>query len=416
MSFEMLRDSLHSYQKAVKAVKAKYLSAIIENNCHRPRVLFNTINSVINPSNSIGPEISMEACENCMSFFVSKIENIRSQIPPLAGYPAASSCCPAVFHRFELLQLSTLAKMVDQLKPSDSPLDVVPSRLIKQTFDVVGPSILSIINSCLASGIVPASFKHAVVQPLIKNTKLNPTDYANYRPISKLPFLSKVLEKAVLIQLQSFLNNNYLFEVFQSGFREHHNTESALLKVLNYILLAVDSGDTSILVLIDLSAAFDTIDHEILIARLERVVEIRGTVLNWFKSYLTNRSFSVTLVKFSSSLASLTCGIPQRSILGPILFSLYMLPIGSIFSKHGVSFHCYADDTQIYVPVKKKGNFLEPLLACLKDFKTWLAVNFLHLNESKTETIVFAPSSASGSINIDLGPLSIYGKSMVKKN
>ncbi len=211
----------------------------------------------------------MEACENFMSFLVSKIENIRSQIPPVAGDPSASSCCPAVFHRFELLQLATLAKMVDQLKPSDSPLDVVPSRLIKQTFDVVGPSILSIINSCLASGIVPASFKHAVVQPLIKNTKLNPTDYANYRPISKLPFLSKVLEKVVLIQLQSFLNNNSLFEVFQSGFREHHSTESALLKVLNDILLAVDSSDTAILVLIDLSAVTNP-GHELLFINHQR--------------------------------------------------------------------------------------------------------------------------------------------------
>lgn len=100
--------------------------------------------------------------------------------------------------------------------------------------------------------------------------------------------------------------------------------------------------------------------------------------------------------------------------MGPPLFLSYMLPIGSIFSKHGTLFHCYADDMQIYVPVKKECNFLEHFLACLKKLITWLAVNFLHLNESKTKIIVFAPSNASGSTNIDLGSLSIYGKSMVR--
>ncbi len=114
------------------------------------------------------------------------------------------------------------------------------------------------------------------------------------------------------------------------------------MKVLNNVLLTVDSGDAAVLVLIDLSAAFDTIDHEILIAQLEQLIGIRGIVLNWFKSYLTKRRFSVTLGEFTSLSASLTCGIPLGSILGPILFSLYMLPIGSIFSKHGMSFHCYA--------------------------------------------------------------------------
>lgn len=133
-----------------------------------------------------------------------------------------------------------------------------------------------------------------------------------------------------------------------------------------------------------------------------------------FKSYLTNRSFSGTLGEFTSLSASFICGIPQGSILGLILFSLYMLPIVSIFSKHRISFHCYADDTQIYLPVKKEGNSLWHLLTCLKDLKTWLAVNFLHLNECKTENIVFSPSNVSGSTNINLGPLSIYGKFIVK--
>lgn len=116
--------------------------------------------------------------------------------------------------------------------------------------------------------------------------------------------------------------------------------------------------------------------------------------------------------EFTSSSAPLKCGIPKGSILGPILFVLYMLPIGAIFQKHRVSFHCYADDT--HVPVKRKDNSLGPLLACLNDLKTWLAGHFLHSNESKTEIIVFAPPNVSGSPCVDLGPLSIYGKSMVK--
>jgi len=115
---------------------------------------------------------------------------------------------------------------------------------------------LNIINSSLVSGSVPAIFKHAVVQPLIKNANLNPNELNNYRPISKLSFLSKILEKAVLIQLQSFLIENLLFGKFQSGLRKHHSTESTLLKVLNDILLTVDSGNAAVLVLLDLSAGF----------------------------------------------------------------------------------------------------------------------------------------------------------------
>lgn len=140
-------------------------------------------------------------------------------------------------------------------------------------------------------------------------------------------------------------------------FCEHHSRESAHLKVLN-VLLTVGSGDAAVLVLIDLCAAFDTTDHETLIAWFKWLVGICGTVLNLFKSYPTNRSFSITLGERTWCSASLTCGIPQGSILGPILFSLYMLPIGSIFIKYRVLFHCYANDTKIYVPVKKEGNFL----------------------------------------------------------
>ncbi len=130
----------------------------------------------------------------------------------------------------------------------------------------------------------------------------------------------------MFIQLQSFLTANHIFETLQSVFKPLHSTESALLRVLNDTLLATDSGDHVILILLDLTSAFDTADNKIILSRLEYFVGIQGTVLSWFKSYLTNRSFSVRLGNFSSLPAKLSCGVPQGSILAPIHFlCIYLL-------------------------------------------------------------------------------------------
>uniref|UniRef100_A0A8C4T619 Reverse transcriptase domain-containing protein n=1 Tax=Erpetoichthys calabaricus TaxID=27687 RepID=A0A8C4T619_ERPCA len=270
----------------------------------------------------------------------------------------------------------------------------------------------------LSSGVVPNLFKLAIVQPLIKKPSLDPTVLSNFRPISKLPFLSKILERSVYIQLKAFLDKSDFLKVFQSGFKPLHSTETALLKVFNDILLATDSGDYVILVLLDLTAAFDTIHHSILLSHLEHCVGIRGTALAWFKSYLTQRTFSVRLDEFRSSSASLSCGVPQGSILGPLLFSLYLLPLGSILRKHKIALHCYVDDTQVYVPLKRKDAYsIQTLVMCLEEVKAWMAVNFLNFNENKTEVIVFGPGGTSGSIStsapVDLGPLAQYGTPVI---
>ncbi|KAF7654004.1 hypothetical protein LDENG_00075870, partial [Lucifuga dentata] len=283
-------------------------------------------------------------------------------------------------------------------KPTTCILDPIPSNLFKELFPVLSSSVLRIINMSLSVGSVPSAFKTAIVKPLLKKQNTDPQILYNYRPISNLPFMSKLLERAVANQITDHLSNNNLFDKFQSGFRSRHSTETALTRVVNDLLITADSDLTSLLLLLDLSAAFDTVDHNILLSRLEKHIGIQGTVLSWFHSYLSNRTQRVYYNNTISTFSVVKSGVPQGSVLGPMLFSIYMLPLGDIICKYDVQFHCYADDTQLYVPVKPK--------ACLLEIKKWMNINFLLLNADKTELLVVRPAKHGHlfenlSVNID---------------
>ncbi len=160
--------------------------------------------------------------------------------------------------------------------------------------------------------------------------------------------MAKVLEKGAVNQLTAVLEGYNMFDKFQSGFHHLHSTETALLRVFNDLLMQGDAGECSVLVLLDLTAAFDTVDHCILVERLRQYVGISGTTLKWFSPYLSDGSFSVRVHNYSSSTASLSSGVPQGSVFGPAAFAL--LPLGQLVSTfQGICYHCYADDIQLYI-------------------------------------------------------------------
>ncbi len=176
------------------------------------------------------------------------------------------------------------------------------------------------------------------------------------------------------------------------NFSPRHSTETALVKITNDLLLASDQGCISLLVLLDLSAAFDTIDHDILIDRLQNYMGIQGQALRWFRFYLSDRYHFVYLNGESSQLSPVKYGVPQGSVLGPLLFSIYMLPLGNIIRKYRISFHCYADDTQLYISTRPdETSKLSELTECVKNVRDWMTNNFLLLNSDKTEILLIGP-------------------------
>ncbi len=188
-------------------------------------------------------------------------------------------------------------------------------------------------------------------------------------------------------QLYTQLTLNNLFEPLQSGFCKLHSTETAFFKVTNDLLVAADSGSLSVLILLDLSAAF--VDHSLLLSRLETVCGITDTALNWFKSYLSDRRQFVSLRGCKSNIGSVQFGVPQGSVLSPLLFSMYIFPLRQFLRSLGLKINFYADDTQIYIHSKSGDNSAVAFLEhCISEVKIWMSQNFLCLNSDKTEVML----------------------------
>ena len=219
------------------------------------------------------------------------------------------------------MTVKKILKIIKNSPTKSCSLDPLPTWLLKKT-DTLLPTITQIINKSLTSGTFPTSFKSALVLPLLKKTNLDTEVLRNYRPVSNLQYTSKVLEEVVAAQLTSYKRKHDLYEKKQFAYRCYHSTETALLKVLNDLLVAMYKSCGVFLVLLDVSAAFDTIDHDILIKRPHDNLGLSGTALAWINSYLRGRSQSVVINGTKSEPADLHYVVPQGSVLGPIPLNL----------------------------------------------------------------------------------------------
>ena len=222
----------------------------------------------------------------------------------------------------------------------------MPTKLVLASLEQLLPVNTQMINSSLLSGHFPKLWKEALVDP--RQKKAGKSDFSNFRPVSNLQYVSKLTERAVFDQVHIHLTNRDLYPKLQSAYTRGHSTETALLKIHNDILIAMDRQHVVLLVLLDLSAAFDTVGHSVLLSRLRNSFGIRDTVLRWFGSYLSDRSQRVSLDGKVSDKFQLTHGVPQGSCLGPLLFTLYVSKKFDIVKGHLLGVHTYADDTQLY--------------------------------------------------------------------
>ncbi len=244
---------------------------------------------------------------------------------------------------------------------------------------------------------------------------LNTSLLENYRPVSLLPFIAKTLERVVFNQVSLFLSQNNKLDAKQSGFRSGHSTETVLLSVTEALRIAKVNYKSSVLILLDLSAAFDTVNHQILLSTLSSL-DITGIPLRWFESYLTGRSFRVAWGGEVSKAHKLVTGVPQGSVLGPLLFSTYTTSLAPIIQAHGFSYHFYADDTQLYLSFRPDDPTVAARISgCLADISAWMKEHHLQLNLAKTELLVFsATPTLQHDFTIQLGSSTITPSASVR--
>ena len=390
-------------QKWIRRTKTIYYNKQFENFKSDIKKTWKHINEVLSRGKTKSELPNFIICEDktltdnkdiadCFNKFYSNIgqklaESIKS--PPNQSYSQYLNEHITSRLNFTPVTTEEVLKIIGNLKSkSSSGHDGISSIILKEIKNSIAPILTLCINQSIVTGIFPNLLKNAIVKPVYKKEDPNLVD--NYRPISLLPIVSKIFEKIIFKQTYEYFAKNKLLYDSQYGFRKGHSTELATIEFSDRVLESLEHGKTPLAVFLDLSKAFDTIDHTILLQKL-KYYGVRDTAFKWFCSYLSNRKQSVTFKDKSSDEANIVTGVPQGSILGPLLFIIYMNDITKASDKF--KFTLYADDTSLVEPLctfeTNILNISQSINNELVKITNWLALNKLSLNAKKTKMMLF---------------------------
>jgi len=334
-------------------------------------------------------------------------ERFCDTYPPITQsnwLPNKKLMCPQNHTSFSMICVSpqTVEKAINRIKSKATGADEISLELIKKILPFVLVPITNLFNLSITTSTFPTLWKIARVLPLPKTKVITSAD--DLRPISILPSLSKALENVVSDQIRSYLQTHSLLDPFQSGFQKGRSTATALAHITDDIRYALDNRNITILTLLDFSKAFQSINHNILIRKLSTFYNFSDSSVNWIQSYLTGRSQYVSVSGIDSSLRTLHHGVPQGSVLGPLLFCLYINDLPSVLQH--CKYHLYADDFQVYITCSPSElpTYIDKLNEDLRRIVQWSNDNGLKLNPSKSQCLRIASKAILSSLNSSSSP------------
>ena len=397
--YKRFRNTLTS---TLRTAKSLYYKNKITANQGNPKSQWSTINFLLGRSKSLSRTIELQPpCNDTADKFNDHFLNNAHASNEETNYKDYLKNSPNFSFFLAPTDKYEVDKILNSLKSYTPGYDDISPKVLKYTSHLISVPLAHIINLSFNTGIFPSQLKTAKVIPIFKSGDRR--DINNYRPISILPAFNKIFEKIISFRLTNYLEANNLLTDCQHGFRANRSTESALLQFVNDVYLALEEKKYAIGVFIDLSKAFDTLDHRILLHKLA-FLGIRGVPLKLFESYLTCRKQAVYCNNCYSHLKSIDKGVPQGSVLGPILFLVYINDI--VNTSEIFKFVIYADDTTLFLKDKNLDSLHSKLNLELNNVKSWVHANKLIINVSKTSFIFFQNRSVNNPIN----PVSLDGQ------
>lgn len=388
----------------IKKLKRKYDKTQLTNSIKNTKLLWNNIKNITNLKRNKTSNTELLEMTQCPKqsvnmvndFFVNVgrvlAENIQSHYPALATNAPLSFDAHLTTFVLSDTDVNEVEKIIMSLKSDSAPgSDNIPTRFLKLAKNHIIPVICHLVNLCFSKGVFPSVLKQSIITPVFKSGSKN--DVNNFRPISVLTAISKVLEKIINSRLIGFLDKYDILSNSQYGFRQGRSTHDAIKDLTSLIIEQLDKGKKCLTVFLDLKKAFDTVSIPTLLRKLERI-GIRSTPLELMKDYLCNRRQKTKVGDYISEDQYVTYGVPQGSVLGPTLFLIYINDLCNYKIKQGHIFS-YADDTAVVFTGESWDYVHKVAEAGLSKVNTWLKQNLLTLNTSKTNYICFGIYNSS---------------------